>query len=267
MNEKTLLCHIKNTDFMHIANNTIPFEDPIFAFVSAPIKGVVQARTDLTYCRESICEYIRQQVKEVAKYQIDTKALHMVMYRRVPPKTGPAAYQRQMEAVQNMLNVIESHYGWPLTKVYNVKLQGTQDNGNPTNRFYYLKATKRWMKSPAMLSMYLLLVRIACTDKKHKFNNKITSFDTLFETLDELAKRNFTQEVSYYREHGKHWRLILDNYRTLFGDRTMESLYVPSHHHYLFSEGINKLCDDNSSDLVLNKVMQKIVKKKMHLYI
>lgn len=261
MSKKTLLFQVKGQDFRNVSEEYKVFEDPIFTFVSPPKDGIVKALTDLTYCRESMCEYVRQQLKKVSAYGINIKMLDIVVYRRVPVKLGPAVFQKQMEASQKILNTIESHYGWPLTKMHKVELYGDQAKGNPGNEFYYVRATKRWIKAPSMLSLYLLLFRIGCIEKKHKFSKNITSFTSLFNTLNNLTKKDSGREVAYYREHGKHWRIVLDNYQKLFGRYTMGKMYTPTKGDYYFSEGINTLCDGDSRDKTLNKAFGELLMK------
>ena len=161
-----------------------------------------------------------------------------------------------------MVNAIEKHYGWPLTKIYPVKLNEDQDNVTDYNGFYYISASKRWIKSPHMLSMFLLLFRIAITNHKFKFKTKIRSLKSLFKVLDDAAEKSNLGEIVYYKAHGPRWKVVLDNYRKLFGQRDLEDLYYPGGHDYFFSEGINTLCDDDSKDEVLNTEFEKLTSKR-----
>jgi hypothetical protein len=262
MNTKTLSGRLRPMNYTSITSGRNSFDDTMFAFMKPPKKNVVMAATDITYCRESLCEYIRQQFKKVGSYGIDTRMLHMVAYRRVPIKTGAIAFNSQIEAALKVLNTVESHYGWPLTRVYPLTLIGDQATVDSRNQFYYVRSTKRWMKAPAMLSMYLLLFRIACLNKRYKFIQKITSFKTLFEVLIDLSKRSSGHELAYFRIHGDRWPLVLDNYQKLFGKRDMKDLYWPNTKSYLFSEGINTLCDCDSEDKKLRAEFKSIITKE-----
>ena len=232
------------------------FKEPIFAFVKKPIHGHTKPLTDLVYCRESFCEYLRQDLRNVRHYGIDTNKLHMVVYRKIQ---NQKAFQNQVMAAQTMLNVIEKHYGWPLTRVYPVEIVQKAAKGSA---FYYVSASKRWMKAPAMLSLFTLLFRIATNETKFKFKHRIRSLKSLFAVLDELYVKSTIAEIMYYGEHGHNWKLVLDNYKKLFGGREMRDLYFPKVGGYFFTEGINELCDISSKDPKLNRIFRGLVKKK-----
>jgi hypothetical protein len=187
----------------------------------------------------------------------------MLIYRKVPPKdlkTKLKIFQDQVIAGQRMANAIEREYGWPLTKIYPAD-PGT-DNVASNNKFYYIAASKRWIKSPVMLSLFTLLFRMSTNNQRFQFKNRITSMKSLFKVLDEIAPKISYGEMSFYRTHGKRWKLVLNNYQKLFGSRSMVSLYYPSAGgSYFFSEGINQICDENSKDKELNSAFCDIVKK------
>lgn len=259
MEKKKLTLELDTASVHHIAGGGLGIREPIFSFV-VPHLGGVKTVTQLTYCRESFCEYIRQDVRKVIDHGIDLKKLHMITYRKVKNKSPEAAkiFADQTAAAQTMFNVIEKHYGWPLTRVYPLELIKRQ-TASVHHKFYYISASKRWIKAPAMLSLYTLLIRIAANEPKFKFRHKIKSMKSLFAVLDDLAGKATYPEITYYRVHGHNWRLMLDNYRKLFASRSMEDLYYPKHGGYFFTEGVNHLCDVVSKDKKLNKVMSELV--------
>jgi hypothetical protein len=270
MEKKKLTLEMDKGSWDYVTGIHAVAREPIFSFV-VPHLGGVKTVTSLTYCRESFCEYIRQDVRKVIDHGIDLKKLQMITYRRVKNKSPEEAkdFADQTAAAQKMFNVIEKHYGWPLTRVYPLELIKRQPahpidlvERQPAyvlNKFYYISASKRWIKAPAMLSLYTLLIRIAANEPKFKFRHKIRSMKSLFAVLDDLAKMSTYPEIRYYKAHGHNWQLMLDNYRKLFASRSMEDLYYPQHGGYFFTEGVNHLCDVVSKDRKLNKVMSKLV--------
>jgi len=234
--------------------------EPLFAFVSPPKSGTIAMLTDLTYCRESMCEYIRQELRNIAHNDINMSKLHMIIHRKVYSKfdVNLEAFRNQVLTGQRMANAIEKHYGWPLTKIYPVT---TEEIKSKNVGFYYIYTGKRWMKSPIMLSLYTLLFRLATNNQKYKFKNRIKSIKSLFNVLHEVCERCNYTEAHYFEAHGGRWKLVLDNYRKLFGGRNMKDQYYPGGGDYYFSEGINSLCDESSRDVVLNKDFCKIVEK------
>jgi len=260
MEKKRLILKLDGDSVSYIRENRKSFREPIFSFVSPPFEGRVSCVTGLTYCRESFCEYVRQELRGVRHSGIDLSKLHMVAYRKVMTVEGNlGAFRNQMAAAQTMFNAIEKHYGWPLTKVYPVRVtQSLSDNC----KFFYIAASKRWIKAPAMLSLFTLLLRIAASESKFKFKHRIKSMKSLFTVLDELTERSSYPEIRYYAEHGHNWKLVLDNYRKLFSSRDMQDLYFPGKSGYFFSEGINQLCDVSSLDDTLNETFEELVKKR-----
>jgi len=260
MEKKRLELKLDYSSMMYIKQSHSHFKQPIFAFTTAPQDGKIETVTELTFCRESQCEYVRMELRGVRHNDIDLNKLRMVICRRVP-HTIPTAvidFKNQIALAQKMLNVIEKHYGWPLTRVYAAKAVQKM----PTSwQFYYVAASKRWIKAPAMLSLFTLLFRIAEAETKFKLRGRIRSMKSLFTTLDYLAERSNSHEVRYYSKHGHRWQLVLDNYRRLFSGRNMTDLYFPQSGGYFFEEGINHLCDKSSKDRALNKAFHKIIEE------
>lgn len=263
MEKKQLSLTLNTNAYSSVNFNASSFREPIFAFVTPAKAGNIEMLTDLTYCRESFCEYLRQDLRQISYNGIDLKKLHMLIHRRVAPKrtdAGMRIFQDQVVTGQRMVNAIEKHYGWPLTKVY--ATTPVQNIQNKNAKFYYITASKRWMKAPAMLSLFTLLFRIAANNQRFQFKDRIKSLKSLFRELDVVASKSSYSEMAYYRTHGKRWKLILDNYQKLFGGRNMASLYYPNNGaSYYFSEGINNICDESSEDSELNATFCDIVKR------
>ena len=260
MEKKKLELKLNSNSMYYIQQNNSHFREPVFAFVTAPQDGKIEDVKELTYCRESQCEYVRQELRDVRNSGIDLNKLRMIVCRRVRYViTAPTAalnFKNQIALAQKMLNVIEKHYGWPLTRVYATKVVQKMPS---SWHFYSVVASKRWIKAPAMLSLFTLLFRIATAETKFKLRGRIRSMKSLFTTLDDLAGKSSLHEVRYYSKHGHKWQMVLDNYRKLFSGRDMTDLYFPQSGGYFFIEGINQLCDGSSKDLTLRKTFDKIM--------
>jgi hypothetical protein len=234
------------------------FAEPLWCFTSKPINGKIKALMTATYCRESVCDYIRQDIRKVTSYKIVRNRLHLFINRRVPAKTGAEVFQNQVMASLHMINAIEQHYGWPFTRIY------PADIGIPKheerNKYYYISATKRWMKSPQMLSMFMLFFRIICLRKTVDMK-AMPSIDAVFDHLNKLTVHSRAMDATWFKTHGSRWRLVLDNYQRLFGKKTMERLYYPATGSYFFSEGINSFCDHDSEDRDLRAIFKRICKQ------
>jgi len=260
MEKNTLRLTLTPHDMLVLDSSKRYMREPWFAFTSKPYKGEIKSTSYLTYCRESFCEYVRQEARKVTTNKVNLDKLQMVIYRRVGErrlKSNSKIFERQVLAGQKMVNTIEKYQGWPLTRIYPVIIEEVPEN----NLAYFITANKRWLKAPAMLSLYTLLFRIASSEAKFKFIKNIESYDNLFKVLKEAADKSSYMEMAYCRVHSKYWPLILDNYQTLFGDRTMKKLYYPKGGWH-FSEGINRLCDGNTNDDVLRKRFEELKAKR-----
>lgn len=261
MEKKKMKLKLNSEAITQIDDRRTSFAEPIFAFATVPSNRKISNVTQLTYCRESICEYVRQQLRSVRSYDIDLTKLRMIIYRKVRlgKSQDPKIFLNQVATGLTMLNAIEKNYGWPLTRVYPTK---NDQNISPNCMFYYIVASRRWIKAPVMLSLFTLLFRIAKNETKFKFGHRIKTMKSMFTVLDELAQKSGDANIKYYEKHGDRWELILNNYKSLFGARNISDLYFPNNSGYFFTEGINELCDESSQDPVLNKQFQKIVQRE-----
>jgi hypothetical protein len=259
----------KTTPWPNTTKLRLGIKDPYFAFVASDKKGFppgLKAVTSMMYCRESLCECVRQQLRGVSTRGIDIMKLRLLVWRRVTPTIKTLAanmtiFKNQTQAGVKIVNTIEKHYGWPLTKLYHIKPNNTwADQISVNNDFYYVEASQRWMKSPHMLSLYTLLFRIAVSEKRFEFRKRVRGMKSLKVVLSEMGNNLSHLEARYIDKHAGAWWLVLDNYRKLFSGRAMKKLYYPSDG-YHFTEGINSLCDAVSSDLGLRAEFADILKK------
>ena len=259
---KEIKLKLAHPDEFDIHTGRSPNTEPHFAFVSPNASGGINAVTSITYCRETVCEYIRQQIRDIKDNGIELNHLHMIVFRKVAEgklKSNLERFEDQVLTAQHIINNIEKHYGWPLTKI---RLSIITNKGMPEScRAYYISASKRWIKSPVMLSLFTLIFRVSARiTKKYNARKNIKNFDTIFSLLDKVAEKSRYEELAFYRAHGKRWKVVLDNYNKLFGRRGMLDLYYPVSGWH-FTEGINRLCDEDSNDKILNQTFKELAKK------
>ena len=236
---------------------------PYFSFASAPKNGNVQQVTAFRTCREDLCEFVRCETQGKTNFGMCLTKLRMLKMMRLEPSIKTfTSIDRKMAAGLKMVNIIEQHYGWPLTKVYPVELANIAKATAKRYRIHYIVGSKRWLKAPAMLSLFVLLLRIGANNitailKQLKTNN----LEDLIRILDDITKRSRNSDIAYYREHGKTWLLVLKNYNRLFRRRTIQDFYFPEDRTtgYLYNEGIALLCDRGSADRILKNKIAKIL--------
>lgn len=255
-----------------IADVAYSFEKMEFAHASAVKNGTVIPCVCFESCREAVCGTLRDQLmgtKGWHCHEIPLDKVRLVLYFRHPgitvngAKASYAATQERFRRVVfagvKLVNAYESKLGWPLTKMYKVKCT---EKVPAKNTFFYTVGSRRWIKAPALLSLYLLLLRLG---HHHVIQKKaFRTYGTAYKTLKAACKRgSLPTDLSYFKTHGDQWMLILKNYERLFKNRTMTDLYIPSqrYNNEYFHEGINTLCDNDTLDVKLQQEMYKIYKE------
>lgn len=238
----------------------------MLSFVYNPVKGN-KIKLDLLpeACREVVCDQIRSSFSESKGF--DIRKLRLLSYNKfmgvndsnklTKKQRGliefrKAEYDKEVTVSVKIINIIEKEFKWPLTKVYLLECKQLNEN----HMFYYFEGSKKWAKSPNILSLFMLLVRISSSLKKY------TGFRTLDGFHKSLCRNKNTLYVSYLKTHYKRWLLALKYYDRLFGKTSMRDLYLPETGGVsLFNEGINTLCDLFVKDIDLRNKFTKILRE------
>lgn len=280
MEKKTLKLKLISQEYkvIHRTFSSLPQSDwPKFGFVNHVNSEKIKCAHHLLFCREYISERIRNdKTSEIKKDKLRLVISQKAIYHRHRHESNKELHLDTKAVEQDlnlfkdevftslkMINVIEKHYGWPLSKIYPVQIEKWKEKNLPINYgYYYIVASRRWLKSPAMLSLYLLLYRIVIKHKKFNFKREMKTLGDVIKVLNLACDISpLPMELAFFKTHGKRWKYVLDNYRNLFSSRKLKDLYKPDLHSYLFTEGINELCDLRSKDEILNTKFSKIVKK------
>jgi hypothetical protein len=172
-------------------------------------------------------------------------------------------FTRRILFTKQVLNVFEADAGWLKTKVYQLVDPAWEDS----HVSYMFEASRRWMKSTYLLSMYLLIIRSAYSMMKDTVNcdRMIRETKTVEGYLSLLTEFERVVVPSYYIDSSKqYWQLILKSYPELWERRKMEHYWnkeqmgnaFPSH------EGLHKLVCGNAADYEVNKKFEKILAKE-----
>lgn len=239
-----------------------------FAFVYDPVKeGEIDLTEWVESCREVVCDRIRTALSN--KKTFDIKKLRLITHAKFLPRGDnmrltkmqknsiekkAAQYKKEMLVSIKIINMLEKEFKWPLTKIYSAECKEINEN----NAFYYFEGSKRWAKSPSLLSLFMLLIRVSSSLKKH------TEFRTPDGFYRSLSKNQNSTDVSYLKTHYKRWILAMRRYDRLFGKTHARELYIPDSSADLgqFAEGINSLCDLDTTNLRLRKKFTKIVEEE-----
>ena len=231
-----------------------------FAGVNGPDKDkVITLDYDTESCREALCEDFRDS-EENGYPKIAKDKMRLIVYTRGPINSTKQRRkdfydktERRVACGVKILNVFEREVGWPLTRMY--KLKADLPNRNV---FFYVVGNYRWVKSPHLISLFTLLIRLG--------KSEITgfrSYNTLVEKLTD-PRGGGGSDKNFFRKYHERWLLILQNYNQLFGKRSLEDLYAPAetYGNGYFNDGINSLCDCDTLDVKLRKAFSKLLESK-----
>lgn len=250
------------------------FYDIKIAFCTAPNKnGQIRVVKYFDPCRETVCSLLRDQLDDdhKVKYTIDTKKTRLLFFSKASNnytersiKNFASKSNRQMLNALKIANHLESRYNWARTKMQKVEFKnkipyGTMDIKDRIN-MYMVVGSSKWLKSPHLLSLYMLIFRLGYRGFKSNFKNH----EEFLQRLNAYAN---TQKVDayYVRTFQDKIDVLLGNYNRLFGKRTLKSLYSrkllinnTGHFESGYNEGIQRLCTGFSNDMDISRRFGKI---------
>jgi hypothetical protein len=239
-----------------------------FALLVAGAKdGVLSIRkADMRTCREEVIDYhIRKRLGGKSASQFEDglsdwfNKSRVVVLKDKGKNWSQAKDERARELSTKLLNIIEKEYKWPLTKVYSLH----NDLLGSTPTFSYFEGPGKWVRSPQMMSLYLLFIRagesLLSTPRQQQIN-KMRSISGIFNLF---KNANDTADLNRIRQLNTSLPIIFKHYNQLFGGRTIKDLYSPAKRRYpggayLLNEGVQKMISLNTSDQLLWDAWSKI---------
>lgn len=253
------------------------------AFCTAPD---ADNQIDIVYradhCRETIVDHIRRQLQsdpdlKDKKSNIDMNRTRLILFSKTSAhnqertiKAFNTRRNREMLVGLKLVNHYERKHGWPRTKMQKLHngeiIAGGTDVSN-TIHMYTVVGSSRWIKSPHLLSLYLLLLRLGIRGFRADFktHTQLTKELEVFITKNSRSNGVRRGDAAHVRVTYKKWDLLLKSYNKLFNKRTTKSLYDKKslvNPGAAFNEGIRKLCDGNSHDLDISHRFAKICNSK-----
>lgn len=273
-------------DFDDLLNHYYYEVDPDFAFCSKEKNGKAELLTQFATCRETIAGELfakisgnfndrRQSFQDrIMKIPSDKTCIairliqgwdeyYYARYNRDREAAMRLAetFPKTIESALYILNLIENVYGWEKTtarpatiKKHNVVVQ---PSGSARMQAACLYADKRWMRSPHVLSLFLLLIRAPFTSAGSlKGLNKIKTFEGLLKKF--TASRGRGGDGSYLRLAAKYMPVIFNHFEELFG-KSLSKNYDPDSYKEKYNahlgdyinyvnEGISTLCKGQSTN-------------------
>lgn len=249
------------------------------SFCTAPDQhNRIRLRGYFDTCRETVIGFLRAQLEAANANRkkktslIDLKRTRLILFVKASGQHTERIIDnfrkkkdKEILISLKLVNHYERKLGWPRTKMQKLDnrdafLDSSGNNISNTVNMYMVVGSSRWMKSPHLLSLYMLLLRLGVRGFKAEFE----THTQLLKELEDFGKKHRTKsDVSYVRATYDKWDILLESYDKLFGKRTIKSLYdrkslVNSNNG--FNEGIYRLCIGNSYDLDISHKFTKICK-------
>lgn len=227
---------------------------PNFGFCSSPSLEKVEQRSEMFSCRESFGEAVMKHLHR-GIYRIPLNRTRLIIFlnstsflKESIERARNKLYE-DMKIAENVLNILEKRNRWRPTKVY--KLISKQ---NERAIMCMVIGSKNWLRSPHMLSMYCLILRMA----KNELFRDIKTHSEFLEAC-ELYVKNGHQAGGYVRDTYNYYDKIMKNFKYLFQDLNMKYNFDPNSYtnHCMFHEGVHKLCSNNTGNPELNKRFKK----------
>ena len=234
----------------------------MYAYCSKPINGAVKQLTEFHDCREETTEEIFDNNKLIPKGKL--RYIVRVISEKAAPGKQRNKFDRDVAAGVRILNIMEKRHGWTLTKMIDVKeSKSTKATGlYSSNKIIFttfrkvIMGSKRWSRAPHMISLFLLIFRLAT--KHHKFA-KIKTYKALADACSQKYRLFDLEDVT---ATFKYWDIVMSKYTSIFAnlsrkDNFNEKSYSDDYGY----EGVYVLCCAESNNEILNSRFKRLVKK------
>jgi len=233
--------------------NDYPHTGFMFAFCGKVEKGKTEQLTSFEGCREGLTCFIFDR----NDYKIQTRRLRCLV-RTISVGNADERhelFEDQTNAGLRILNIMEEHNRWPLTKMRNVETKITEPSQGYKKRTTFtkmLEGSSKWMRSPHTLSLFFLLFRLSIRNLAFL---KVENYDQFkqmcktysYGTATSGDKRNVRGTIQF-------WDPLMGKFDQMFKGTSVKSNYDKSEYtESYYSEGILKLCTFRTQNKKLSK--------------
>lgn len=242
------------------------FTNTTFSFAHARReKNKIIQLTEFDTCRESFANRIYDDLA-LPECKLSVRKLQCLVRITIPVYACDAKVRKfgnQTKAGIKVLNILEDHYDWPLTKMFDVEPTTHSVLGYGKQRSFskLLVGSSKWRKSSHMLSLFLLLFRLPTRSAKFY---KVENYEQLMELcrqyagLPEPGSKGVAKAVSgdkhYIARTMKFWDPLMTNLDKMFKGMIAKRIFDKDGYHQRYrNEGISKLCGFQCSNTEINK--------------
>lgn len=256
--KKKKLLTVKGTSGGYTTNFTSSIA---FALVGPPDEERKQV-TNWVTCREALYAAVKtfinsknsnSEVNGTYKSScgpIDMSKLRLLLHRECNSAQTTADLKAKLFSGKRILNIYEKAAGWPLSKITTV-------NHSDKTDVWLLTGPKEWMSSPHLLSMAMLIMRLAAARGPFEATN-MAETQALWQRMVDNVHGN-SDVNTYLAASHKYFPILIKYYKTLFTDTIEEAYSDPDSVGFNKGGGIHSLCKCES----VNKRLQEAVQAQM----
>ena len=229
-----------------------PYFSPFFLLVKGVDKaGIVHSISSWNTCREGLIGNLPKIMGQVPDDKI-----RLVWGINAPPgakEENPASVLSWMKRAIGLVNFYEKLAGWSLTTMDQLEYPENEDL-----HCFQFTGSRRWLKAPYYVSLYVLLTRIAR-------NTKLGSYKSHAD-IKKIVQAGLPHDNYYGRRTVFAWETLMKSYSILFRKHKRAYYWdtgkrLVGNSDSIYREGIHLLSMGNSSDKELNKQFQEILEK------
>jgi hypothetical protein len=219
----------------------------MFAYCSKIINNEVKQTTNFCSCREDLASYLFYDKRN--KMPID-RSRYIVRHiadgsNKKASEAAEKWFNKTTEAGLRIVNAMEDRHGWPLSNmtdvIPNINKIPTDYHNSGRELITFRKVligSGKWLKSPHMISLYILLFRLG---GNRKFSS-IKDYKGLSKACNACNAKQIGDAYHVFRTF-KFWDMIMANFDKMFaGMPTRSNFKAEKYDGDYYDEGISKLC-------------------------
>ena len=248
-----------------------------FAFCSPPKNGDITMLSYPQLCRESTACELWTRFSESWDYNgrlhykdllqtIRTNKVHLLVrhlltgYKIESASKAKVSFEKWVNRSLKILNLLEDKYGWIRSRMAYVDIPTI---GAVSGYGAYFASDSKWMRSPYMLSLYLLLIRIA-RESWTTEDGVLDNYESFMSVISELKARG-TSDTGHLKKCAGYFSVLFGRYKDLFGTSIQINYDFRKVHEKNFPhnrEGITALCLCATRDTAMFEKFAKVVSEE-----